>query len=321
MPKPDYWTPEMYERLRELYPTNSNEVLEKITGWCKKEMQYRAGRIGIKKDKSLHKKTLQKLSYIPDLDKFIADNFNKHTNKEMAALSGFNITTIRTRCYAMGLLRMTMEYWTDEQVLFLKENYQSVGDKEFADIYNGRWPKQKTWTIKHIEKKRKYLGLKRNKEELYNIYTRNLANGRWIKNDFNHRWDQANLAKIGDVRLWKASNGGFLPVIKAGTKWEHWAPHTWKLHYGPVPANHVVTFKDGCTDLVPESLEVITRSEMTKRACLKGTIGLSDNYVASTIAPRDRALQIVIRDNKDLLELKRQQILLKRLIKQQNGDT
>jgi hypothetical protein len=316
MPKPDYWTPEMYDRLRTLYPVHTNKQLEKLTGWCVKELQYRAGRIGLKKDKEAHKKALSKIANPEHIDKFITKNFDQYSNKELATMLGCSIGHVRARCYAMGMLRMTLEYWTEEQINFLIENYQVIGDKELAEIFNNMWSKEKGWTFKHIEKKRLYLKLKRSKEELHQIYLRNLENGRWLNNEIQNRWDHSNLAKDGCIRLWKMSGGKQIPVIKVNGEWRHWAPYAWELEHGAIPEGHIVAYIGDPSIIDVSNLELTTRSDLSRRIGIKNNGQLTDNGVAAMLARKDEALRLALRENKPLLELKRQQILLQRSIKQ-----
>tara|TARA_R110002050_G_scaffold69507_2_gene150316 strand:+ start:5351 stop:6139 length:789 start_codon:yes stop_codon:yes gene_type:complete len=55
--------------------------------------------------------------------KFLKDNYRAMTNRELAAGLGIKLTTCRTKLYELGLKRMEMEYWTQEQIQFLKNNF------------------------------------------------------------------------------------------------------------------------------------------------------------------------------------------------------
>ena len=101
------------------------------------------------------------------------------TNKELANALGLNLTKTRGFLYEMDLKRMELEYWTEEQIKYLLDNYKEIGDVELAEIFNSKWKKNKGWTKKHIEKKRRYLKLKRTQDERHQIYLRNKILGRW----------------------------------------------------------------------------------------------------------------------------------------------
>lgn len=49
---------------------------------------------------------------------------------------------------------------------FLRENYEWIGDKYLAEMFSIKFPKTHAWTLKHIEKRRSYLNLKRTSEAI-----------------------------------------------------------------------------------------------------------------------------------------------------------
>lgn len=108
---------------------------------------------------------------------FLKENWQTMTNKQLAAALGLNLTRTRTELYNLGLKRMELEYWTDQQIKYLRENFRRIGDKELAEIFNTKYPKQKSWKSHHIQKKMSYLGLKRNKLDWFLIKERNRENG------------------------------------------------------------------------------------------------------------------------------------------------
>ncbi|MFD2962801.1 MULTISPECIES: HNH endonuclease signature motif containing protein [Olivibacter] len=97
-------------------------------------------------------------------------------------------------------------------------------------------------------------------------------------------------------------------------EWEYLHIYNWKTANGQVPDGHVVAFKDGDT-LNPDisNLELITMGENMLRN--SGTMNLPDGMISVYLAPRDRELRKEILKHPELIELKRQQILLQREIK------
>ena len=57
---------------------------------------------------------------------FIRCHFDKLTNFQLSHMLGLKLTMLRMKCYEMGLKRMELEYWTDEQVNYLKANYKTT---------------------------------------------------------------------------------------------------------------------------------------------------------------------------------------------------
>lgn len=112
---------------------------------------------------------------------FIKDNFQTMTNQAIADALGLKQTTVRTKAYKMGLQRMKLEYWPDEAVAFLKANYHRIGNCEIVRIFTDRFPKEKGWTVSHIDKKLEQLNLKRTKLDWFMIKERNRDNGSFGK--------------------------------------------------------------------------------------------------------------------------------------------
>jgi|GEM_PF-808297 len=321
MPRQDSWTPSMYAMLKELYPYHTNHELEKMTGWKVKELQYRAGRLGLVKTKETGRRSLSKIEYLADHEAFIRENFNTYTNKELAKLLGFSLHYIRVKCHGMGLYRMELEYWTDEQVQFLKDNYQTIGDKELAEIFNSKWQKKKSWTFKHIEKKRLYLKLKRTKEQIAAIHDRNVENGRFANCPVN-RWLIQGTFQEGDVRMWRTSSGRYVPYIKINNRFVHWARYTWEKEHGPVGPGINIIFKNDDPYSYPQGIEVLealTNEELSRRNSIKSSQGLSDNYIAGMLTHGRPDLRESLKKMPELLDLKRRELLLSRVIKEQNG--
>lgn len=199
---------------------------------------------------------------------FIRDNFFKMTNKQLADSLGMKITTVRTKCYELGLKRMDLEYWDEYHVTFLLDNYKEMGDSEIADILQAVDPKNKGWSKKHVEKKRRYLGLKRTEEEKAAIHVRNYELGCY-KDCHKKMWDKIGRAKNGEIREWQHSystNSRNFKVIKTDEGFVHYAPWLYRKHFGEIPEGLIVTFKDGDSlNVVPENLELIDRAEHARR--------------------------------------------------------
>jgi hypothetical protein len=168
---------------------------------------------------------------------FIKDNYMAMTNAQLAEYFNIPITTMRKKLYDLGLKRIEMEYWTSEQVNFLKEYYQILGDMEIAAIFEDLWPKNKTWTLKHIEKKRRYLKLKRTPEEHAYITHRHQNRG-LFKNANKTRWFKVK-RKQGETFIWNLNGRPTQLIVWSGGsiwgKYEFHARIIWFLHYGPIP--------------------------------------------------------------------------------------
>jgi|SRR5690606_9192884 len=203
---------------------------------------------------------------------FLKDNWKKLTNQQLADHLGLSLTKTRMVLYDLGLKRMELEYWTDEQTEFLLANYKEIGDVELAEIFNSKWIKNKGWTKKHIEKKRRYLKLKCTAAELENIFFRNLESGRF-KVCNQKRWEKTGSNPIDTILFWRKSNSEEkFPVIKTSEGYVHYYRWLYENKYGKLtPGDLVVPKKDAPsgTLLTLNQLEVIDRVEHQRRNCEK----------------------------------------------------
>lgn len=202
--------------------------------------------------------------------KFLKKNFNKLTNPQLAKALDMTLTVVRTKCYELGLKRMELEYFTDEQIEFLKANYKTIGDCELAEIFQSKWKKNKGWSKKHIEKKRRYLNLKRTQKQIDKIHLRNVANGRFSMCP-HLAWAKRGIAPVGDIRVWKTNKGHHFKVIKLQDRFVHYAPWLWEQHHGPIPEGMCIRTKDDSLNIVIENLEMITRAEHALRNAARRT--------------------------------------------------
>lgn len=247
---------------------------------------------------------------------FIKKNYSVMTNTEMADALGLKLYALRNKCISMGLKRMELEYWKKVQINFLLRKYKTIGDKEIAEIFERKWPKQKGWTKKHIEKKRKYLGLKRTKEELVAIKTRNKKRGCFALCAV-HAWKSRGVSPEGTVRYWKKFDqpDKTFPVIRVKGGYVHWGVWAWQQAYRKIPKGKNVVFKDGNNrNLDINNLILVSNSELARRNLSKSSQGLLDNYVIGILTHKNPYLRKILKQDPALVELKRQQLKLNRAI-------
>lgn len=259
-------------------------------------------------------KAYNAINWTSDMIDFLSANFYLMTNKQLADELGLKLTCVRTKCYTLGLKRMDLEYWTEEQITFLKDNYKQIGDVEIAELFNSFYFKNKGWTKKHIEKKRRYLNLKRTASEIKNIHARNTDAGRFSVNHWK-RWIN-RVSQPGETRLWRNSETGKLfQVIKTEKGFVHHARWLWVETYGPIAKGLNVIIKDGNpSNIVMNNLDLITDGELSALNAKKSSQGLSDNYIAGMLTHGKPELRQDIKRSPELIELKRKQLLLNRAI-------
>lgn len=246
---------------------------------------------------------------------FIKENFHSMTNPQLAKRLGKTLTVVRNKCREMGLLHMKLEYWTKEQIQFLRENYKEIGDSELADIFNKKWKKQKGWTNKHIEKKRRYLKLKRSVEQQFLIRT-----GRFKAADYKN-FNGKNFT-AGAKRLWM-SNGKWYWMIKVGNKFIKYHRYRWEKFRGKIPKGMKLVFLDGNTlNVKLSNLAIMSQQDLAGRVAKKLHSELSDRYIAGVLShgwhsKSNKDLKKHLLNNPELLEAKRLSILLNRQTKKQ----
>ena len=201
---------------------------------------------------------------------FLRDNYTAMTNRQLGNKLKIGLTNTRKMLYATGLKRMEMEYWTSEQTKFLKSSYKLIGDKELAEIYNSKWKKEKGWTHKHIEKKRRYLNLKRTDAQKKKIHQRNVNNGRFALCPVK-RWITMGAAPEGAIKIWHSGyRDGKFKVIKVNGMYVHYARWLFQMHYGKMKPGYVIGFIDrNNMNVVIENLESITRAEHARRNAIR----------------------------------------------------
>ena len=202
-----------------------------------------------------------KIAWTDDQLLFLKANWQAMTAQQLADNIGLKRTVVRMKLYKLGLKKIEMEYWTPEQIDCLMRNYKTVGDTELTEIFKRRWKKAKGWHKKHIEKKRRQMGLERTKAETAYIKKRNKEKGRFAMCPVKAWVARGGAAPENDIRVWMA-NGVPFKVIKIKSRWVQYAPWYYREYIGEIPKRYVVRVKDGNPlNIVKENLELchITR--------------------------------------------------------------
>lgn len=209
----------------------------------------------------MHLGKYNKIILSPEEYKFIRDNYQYMTNLQLAKALGLKLTKLRAFIYEMGLKRQEMEYWTKEQTTFLINNYKEIGDTELAEIFEIKWQKNKGWSKKHIEKKRRYLKLKRSKENIAAIRHRNTLMGRFAMCP-QKRLKTIGVTPEGEKRVWHHINDSPFVVIKTKKGFEYYSRWLWKKHFGPIPKGmNVRIMSEDKINFTEKDLLLITNAE------------------------------------------------------------
>ncbi|WP_293916579.1 MULTISPECIES: HNH endonuclease [unclassified Sphingobacterium] len=312
------WSASDIEKLKDLYPEYSNRDIARMTGWNYTAILFKAQKMKLKKLPHVRSHAIGKIEVTPEMENFLRKNYSTMTNPELAKALGLRLTKTREFLYALGLQRMQLEYWTNEQIQFLKENYKTMGDSEIAEVFNARWEKKKGWSKKHIEKKRKYLQLFRTKEDRKLILEKAKINGFYSRAN-KKMWQVRGVNPDGTILFWKHSSGRTLPVIKVNGSFVHYGRYRYQQLHGEIPKGMNVIYADGdSTNLTDENLKIVSNSELA--LINNPSQKLTDNFVAGILTHGQPDLRQEIKKHPDLIELKRQQLLLQRTINKTNND-
>jgi len=190
---------------------------------------------------------------------FIRKNFPVMTWKELlAAVNAIrpvservSMGALRHQARRMGLYKQIYIHWSSEDIDFLLNNYQKIGNVEMAAILNKKHNSyrvingEKTYrsfTKKHIEKKMKLLKLHRTKEQILKIKKRNLTttNFRVITSDDN-LWTRGLRKKYDEQSIRIRKGKRFIKINGIFTPYTRWFYHNFVQ---PVPDGYIVCHLD-----------------------------------------------------------------------------
>ena len=238
------WTPQDEARLRELYPDHSQRECASLFGRTPKAISSRAKLLKLRRNRSYR-------LWTPAEDAILRAEYANGETHALAERLKRNMTMVYQRAKKIGLLK-SAEYIA-ELLQIEAVRLRRVG---VASRYQpGRTPENK--------------GLRRP----------GYAPGRMAETQFKKGVRQGVAAKnwcpIGTIR---ADADGFLRIkVRDGIKGEAYGfgnvkiwpllnRHVWTQHHGPIPAGHIVGFKDrDRTNCAIENLELRTLAENMRR--------------------------------------------------------
>jgi hypothetical protein len=199
-----------------------------------------------------------------NIDRLLKED--KLSLREISLKTGAPFSTVAWRRRTLGIKKQHLQRWTKVQVRWLKTLYPFVGDHEIALIFSEAYHKEKGWTLKHIEKKRLYLGLKRTREQIRAIRERNKAFGCFMVG-IRRMWETREVTRPGEVHKWNnGMNYEYLVIKKEDGSFEKLARYTWKKHFGEIPKGLAVVKKDQSgSEGDVNNLELINRSVLAQR--------------------------------------------------------
>lgn len=125
------WTQETEKILADNYSEKSmNDLMKLLPQFNKQQIRNKAKRMELKKEKyELH-------FWTEEEDKFLIENYNDLTAKEMGAKLGLSESQIRNRVCKLGIKKL--DKWSEEDERIIKENYNVLSTEELSEILESK---------------------------------------------------------------------------------------------------------------------------------------------------------------------------------------
>jgi len=215
-------------------------------------------------------------------------------------------------------------HWTPEEDQIIKDNMEELTDREIS-VLIGK-------TRSAVRNRRRKMGIYRTDE----ANLRHVRNGCFKKNhepwnkgrhdlrmspatEFKKGNQPANTKWDGAITIRNDNRGVPQKFVRiAKSKWVYFHRYIWEMNYGPIPPKHVLRFRNGdCLDVRISNLELISMAENA----IRNQNYDSDGHMAFYVAGRDKKLREAVKQVPELLDLKRSQIKLRRVINDTAGQT
>lgn len=212
-----------------------------------------------------------------------------------------NIYSVYNRAFVLGLRGTLIEKLTEEQIQFIRVNYCSMSNKEIGDLLG-----RSNWSIKTRAKR---LGLKRSLEESQRIQDRccrktYFAKGHLPKNTKTDFEITVRTSHCGFNYKW---------IRLSNANWQMLNIYNWEHANGPVPAGKILRSISGDTlDCSPGNWKLVDRAEHLDLN--SGRSMLEDKYISNILSWRNKNLRDTYIQMPELIELKRNELKLRRTI-------
>ena len=171
-------------------------------------------------------------------------------------------TSFRTELYRLGMMKVQMRRWTDEEKQILFDNYKTSGNIEIAEMLS---KKGRIFNKKQIEKQIKLSKLKRTPEDLKYIREKHKKAGVYSEGNY-RRWEKKKY-KEGELKMQVRNNVPTM-MIKVDGLFTPYARYRYIQLYGPVPKGFKVYLKD-CN---PENVD-------DSNLCIKNSLSAEDRQL------------------------------------------
>lgn len=259
---------------------------------------------------------------------FLEANFETMTNKEISEVIGKTPNQIAWKMIREGWRRSSIKHWTKKELDWLRANAH-LGEPGLAKALGINQEKIRAVLRNHKIR----TGNPSRFQKGMNPWNAGKKIRMSPASEFKKGMQPHNTKYNGyiGIRYEKITHKPY-QVIRIGLKkWELLSRHTWRQHFGEIPEGMLVAFKDGnAMNCQPENLMLLTRRENLLRNINRrkqaasiaeswdnGTRYENNEWIARLISRGDKQVKEELLKHPELLEAKRQQLLLRRQIKQQ----
>lgn len=191
--------------------------------------------------------------------------------------------------------------FTQEEVEFIIRNHRILSYKDIG--------KQINRSADSVKNKSQANGWKRSAADIEYLRTKYCLPSAFKKGHM-----PENTLNDGDITIRKDNRGIPFKYIRLSVaKWEYLHIYNYEAINRLVPKGMVLRSKDGDSlNCDPGNWEVISQHENLLRNT--GREELTDNYIINILTQKDKSIREDIKNNPELIELKREQLKLRRII-------
>jgi hypothetical protein len=244
---------------------------------------------------------MTKRPYTLEEEQFLLENYKKMTFVDMAIHLNRHPSTVSGKCYRMGLKKNVSRPFSSDEIQIIRDNFRKLSWKTIGEMIG-----RSSDSVKH---KCHSLGLKRTDQESIAIQKFHCSKTQFKKGHLPH-----NTRRDGDISIRPDKRGIPYKFIRVEqSEWIGLHIVNWEKAHGPVPDGSVVRFKDGNSmNCELDNLELMSKAENLEKN--NGREELTDSYVLGTLSRKDKSLRKVMAQFPELIELKRNELKLRRTI-------
>ena len=291
------WTPEDENFLQKYYPENGSAYCAKELGKTQSSVKSKARKLNIFRADGYRMTAEQKA--------FMIANVKELGVTETCRRIGVRKPQVYNILFSTGIKLCDWEYYTPEEVKIISDNISTLSYIQIGQLI-GR-------SGDSVKNKAQDMG-----------FRRTAAEGKLIQNNCSSgtQFKSGNLPPNTktdfEITLRSPHRGlsyNYIRISRAN--WEPLQIYNWKKVNGPIPSDKILRSISGDTlDCRAENWKIIDRAEHLAEN--NGRDTLEDKYISMILSRRNKTLRESIAQLPELLELKRNQLKLRRTINELN---